>query len=398
MEHFFTVLVAGAIFSRNENLGEDQDTESYVRRFVVRWGSLAHTMRYASRFADEDGVHKLLWAGFQFGLLLLLEGFSSSGFSSSNSSSRWSLFKVTSLPMYLFVALALSRPIVVWLPRARPLAAFYALVSLSAAALLLSLASSEGVHRPLLYIVAALAVFPDACVSLALHAFLQPGGALQRRIGMPVNAEYLINRFEGLQLEILTVAVIVPNTVYPTRIEHTSLVVCGDVLVCVLAIALKAALFDLAPTHGGCADEPSWATYHAIARSERTRHLFLIAQPAVALGIAITGGALAMLLKEVDQRGSSGEGTYAQALMGRGRSNHARRSRIREADARAAPPLNPAGQSCRRPAGGGGADALAGVPRRQGFRHGGRRRGAGQPRHRHAALAEHVLSGGARRS
>ena len=73
MEHFFSVLVAVAVFQLNEGLLE-MGIEMYVLRTFMLWSMLLHTMRYASTYNDEDGWHKLLWAVFQFVLLLVLEG------------------------------------------------------------------------------------------------------------------------------------------------------------------------------------------------------------------------------------------------------------------------------------------------------------------------------------
>eukprot|EP00966_Prymnesium_polylepis_P277941 6421690-Prymnesium_polylepis.1 len=50
------------------------NVELYALKFMIYYGMLLHTMRYASRFNDDDAYHKLLWAGFQVSLLFLLEG------------------------------------------------------------------------------------------------------------------------------------------------------------------------------------------------------------------------------------------------------------------------------------------------------------------------------------
>uniref|UniRef100_A0A7S4T1A0 Uncharacterized protein n=1 Tax=Alexandrium monilatum TaxID=311494 RepID=A0A7S4T1A0_9DINO len=301
MEHFFTVLVAVAVFALNRSLQEQGDVLLYTLKLLVLYGMLVHTMRYASRFADEDGAHKILWSAFQFGLLLLLLGLT------YHADAPWSLHKCAAVAMYLFVALGFSGRVVAFLPRGRPSAAFFAGASLAAAALLATTLPASGYGEVQMAAAAAMVLLAEPLLGLVLHMFA-PSDEVRRRIGLPVNAEYLAQRFQVLQLEVMTVAVIVPNAVYPLNAAHAACVAGAVLLACFLALALKAAIFDVAPVS---------LDHHAVAISERSRHLFFLAQPPILLGIALTGGAMSLLIPVVDRLGPRGSDRFAQGLMAR---------------------------------------------------------------------------------
>ena len=95
LEHFFTVLSAVAVFQLNERLQEAEHTwatvELYALHFFVLYELLAHTMRYASHFNDDDLWHKFLWSAFQVALLLMLEG------AGGGEATRFSMYKVVAI-------------------------------------------------------------------------------------------------------------------------------------------------------------------------------------------------------------------------------------------------------------------------------------------------------------
>lgn len=300
MEHFFTVLCAVAVFVLNQGLGHNHDVQLYVLKFFVLFGMLAHTMHYAMRFADDDGVHKVLWGAFQFGLLLLLEGFDD-----VDQTAPYSLFKFLAFAMYMFVGVGFSGRIIIRLPRARRTATYFSLAALAAATLMATTLPIQGFGLFQMYAVAAIALFADPLLSLLNYGCTSSEEA-RRRIAMPVNAEYLVSRWESLQIDVMAVAIVVPNTLFPTSSATTACVVCGDALTCLMAIALKASLFDVAPPDLG---------HHAVALKERARHLFFLSQMFITLGISLTGGAMNMLLQEVSASGASGRSDFAQRLM-----------------------------------------------------------------------------------
>ena len=103
-EHFFTVLLAVAVFSLNESLAKTNDVQRYTVTFFTFAASLGSTMAYASRFNDEDAAHKLLWSVYELLLMLQLEGLT------ADPSSQFSLFKI-----------ATSKPALAVEPEAPPL-------------------------------------------------------------------------------------------------------------------------------------------------------------------------------------------------------------------------------------------------------------------------------------
>ena len=66
--------------------------------------------------------------------------------------------------------------------------------------------------------------------SRALGRFLLP---------LPTNLEYVVERFNGLLMEILGVAILVPNAVYPGAYDYPSRAAAGTVCAAVLVLSLK---------------------------------------------------------------------------------------------------------------------------------------------------------------
>lgn len=54
-EHFFTVLLAVAVFSINELLRAEQDLSLYILLYSAFYASLSSTLRYAARHASLNG-------------------------------------------------------------------------------------------------------------------------------------------------------------------------------------------------------------------------------------------------------------------------------------------------------------------------------------------------------
>lgn len=61
-EHLFTVLVAVAIFQLTEMLREDHNLQEYILQYLIFYIALSGSFSYASRFNDDDAVHKILWS------------------------------------------------------------------------------------------------------------------------------------------------------------------------------------------------------------------------------------------------------------------------------------------------------------------------------------------------
>ena len=71
----------------------------------------------------------------------------------------------------------------------------------------------------------------------------------------------MISRLDGLILEVLGVAMIVPCAIYPQRYRHQLLVFCSVPLTAALAVLLKIAVLDV---------EPAVPSRHAMRRSNWT--------------------------------------------------------------------------------------------------------------------------------
>jgi len=313
LEHFFTVLFAVAVFQLNEGLINEEHTmanvELYALKFMIYYGMLLHTMRYASRFNDDDAYHKLLWAGFQVSLLFLLEG------AGADADKAWSLYKLMATIIFAAVGLFFSGRVVLQLKPTtidngktvvdgRYHAAFFGIAALLQAGLMGATLPFDGYCTPLLYAVVMVSVLtqPVGTVTSFITFKLDPAKFRSRYI--PFNIDYVMERFNGLLIEVLGVAIVVPNAVYPGGYAHPWRAAIGVLCAVALVLALKAGMFDV---------EPINADLHAVRRGPASANAFLSLHPLIVLGMAFMGGALRMLVESTAS--GAGPNLFAQRIM-----------------------------------------------------------------------------------
>ncbi|KAL1524766.1 hypothetical protein AB1Y20_019649 [Prymnesium parvum] len=295
MEHFFSVLVAVAVFQLNEELLRGAHSagavEVYAVKFMILYGMLLHTMRYAARFGDDDGYHKLLWAGFQVALLLLLEG---AGFGSERA---WSMYKVTAALIFAALGLVFNGRVVLQLKEVvladgtavdgRHTAAFFMLASLVEALLLGASCLSDGFDMAVLLPLVAVILLTHPLFTAVEQAIKAASRDRHKALFIPINIEYVVERFNELLIEVLGVAIIVPNAVHPANYAHPPRAVAGIVCSVALVLALKANMFDVDPVN---------LELHAIRRGSVAANAFLVLHPPTILAISFMGGSLKMLI------------------------------------------------------------------------------------------------------
>jgi len=123
---------------------------------------------------------------------------------------------------------------------------------------------------------------------------------------VPMNIEYMADRNHGLCMELIGVAIIVPNSFFPGRFPHPGLVVCGDVMVVVLAIVVKLALFDV---------EQVSIRRHAIRQSQWRAVGYLFVQPLLLFSVCGLGGAASMVIPSAGLDGLAASHPFAQSVM-----------------------------------------------------------------------------------
>eukprot|EP00633_Aureoumbra_lagunensis_P008992 CAMPEP_0197321722 /NCGR_PEP_ID=MMETSP0891-20130614/66075_1 /TAXON_ID=44058 ORGANISM="Aureoumbra lagunensis, Strain CCMP1510" /NCGR_SAMPLE_ID=MMETSP0891 /ASSEMBLY_ACC=CAM_ASM_000534 /LENGTH=348 /DNA_ID=CAMNT_0042813747 /DNA_START=1566 /DNA_END=2612 /DNA_ORIENTATION=+ len=243
------------------------------------------TMRYAARFNDDDGAHAVIWSLYQLLLLCLLEGLSASStfqhFKLSN------LFQIAAIALFGFLAVGFWLRIVIFLPRARPFALALAAVCFIHSGISALAGSFSELRGILLVLFCVIALSTDALLVCGMR--LTHGNSLEmlHQFDLPLNIEYVIARYGGLQMEILGVAVIVPNAYFPTAYPHPPLVAAGVACAGLTAVFIKILLFDADAT----APER-----HAVRQSQGRALLFFTLSPITLFSISLLGGAFSLLL------------------------------------------------------------------------------------------------------
>jgi len=123
---------------------------------------------------------------------------------------------------------------------------------------------------------------------------------------VPICIEYVLSRFNGLVMEVLGVAVIVPNAIYPGSYQYSRLVFAGDVVAALLAIVLKLGFFDVEPVDAEC---------HAVRRSQFAAVLFLHLNPFTLFGMCGSGAGIPLLLDATGRLGDAAETRFAQQVV-----------------------------------------------------------------------------------
>jgi len=299
-EHFFTVLVAVAVFQLNEAIGKDHRLDVYIVRFVALYGIVWATMRYAARFNDDDLAHKILWALYEVGLLLIMEGQS---MGSDLSNGRWSVYKISYIALYALVIAFFCGRVARAVERARNFCLMSACVHMACAALWLACAFTDGPALGFMWPLALL-IFAFDAVFVVVTSMTSKEAAKQ--LDVPMNIEYMVDRQNGLFMEVLGVAVIVPTAVYPGTSNNMP-VLAMEALAALLAVALKAGLLDI---------EPTSLKSHAIRRARWSAVTFLSVFPLTVGALCTTGAALAMLVNAALAEGYEAHSQFAQQLLG----------------------------------------------------------------------------------
>merc|ERR1712137_1154678 len=105
-----------------------------------------------------------------------------------------------------------------------------------------------------------------------------------------MNIAYVIARFNGLFMEVLGVAVIVPNSVYPGKFTNAKAVFVCDILAVVLAVCIKMGIFDA---------EPTSFERHAVRRSKWAAMSFLSLNILTLISLSGVGAGITLLINSV---------------------------------------------------------------------------------------------------
>ena len=319
-EQFFTVLVAVSVFSINVAFVQKQDPWTYILTFAIFYGVLEASLTYSSRFSVEDATHKLKWTAYEIIFLLMLEGLT------MDASGDSKLFKVTTAAMFFLMAIAFFGRVASTVPRARKFGAYYAVFYVLVGCLHAARCFFPDLGAPLLWIYAGLWVMATPYLHLLLMPREDGSDEAARALAafdVPANVDYIISRFNGLFMEILTVSIIVPNAFYPghpeqnlagrraeeseDEIPYKSLVFWADFLVALLAIVLKFAIFDIQPVDHD---------HHVFVSGDRAGEvLFLWLYPVTSLGTASTGAGMAMMIPSIGLDGFASTTVFAQRTL-----------------------------------------------------------------------------------
>jgi len=117
---------------------------------------------------------------------------------------------------------------------------------------------------------------------------------------------YIVARFDGLFVEVLGVAVIVPNAFFPGKYAHWWHVLAGDLLAASTAALLKIGLFDV---------EPMTFDRHAIRRSKPAAVAFMANNAVTNFAICAIGAGMSMLIPAAGDMGRAAHSAFAQAVL-----------------------------------------------------------------------------------
>lgn len=265
---------------------------------MIMYGMLLHTMQYASRFGDDDGYHKLLWAGFQVALLIFLEG------AAFHPQQSWSLYKIMATAIFLGLGIFFSGRVALHPKRealneryaidGRYTACYFSLAALLKSFLMGATCLDDGFDPLMLRALVAtifLTLPVHSVVGLTTRAF-SPEVFMARFL--PLNIEYIVERFDGLVVETLGVAFLVPNAIYPGAFPEPQQAALGILCAVTLVLSIKASAFDVEPVN---------LDLHAVRQGPLSANIFFLLHPLTILGMSFMGGSLRMLIE------SAGNGT-----------------------------------------------------------------------------------------
>lgn len=291
-EHFFTIMLAVCIFQLSALVGQNRDMEHFFVYFMIFYLVIQASMRYAARFNDNDASHKLLWSLYQFGLLLMLEFLGAADRQS---------FDVVTAGMFTLVGFLCSVRIAFHIPRVRIFCSYFATVY----ACMIIILIWDCVHfhefnssRWCLWVCIGLSVLADWMV-IGLSSFFDS-------FNIHTSIDYIVSRFDGLFIEVLGVALIVPAAIYPGAHLHPTLVLFGEMLAVLLAIALKVGFFDV---------ESVDFDHHAVHRAKWSAVIFVNIYPFTLFGLCMTGASLPLLITSAGTYGQTSQDIFAQRLV-----------------------------------------------------------------------------------
>lgn len=290
-EHFFTVFLAVCVFQLNVLVGKTHDLETYFLYFMIFYLVLQASMRYAARFNENDASHKLIWSLYQFGLLLMLEFLGTE---------KRRLYEAATAGVYTLCCVGfILRP--AWhISRVRVFMVYYAVVSSVLVVILLCdcFCFNNTSSKFLLWMFVLVSGVADAAVIVLSWCSTD--------FSIPTSIEYIVSRFDGLFIEVLGVALIVPAAVAPTSYAHPSLVVAGDLLAALLAIVLKVGYFDV---------ESVDFDKHAVLRAKWSAIIFVNLYPFTLFGLCMSGASLPLLITSAGTYGMMSQDVFAQRIL-----------------------------------------------------------------------------------
>lgn len=107
-------------------------------------------------------------------------------------------------------------------------------------------------------------------------------------------------------LQVLGVAIVVPNAFYPYAFDSPGLVACAVLMIGVLTTILKIGLFDF---------EPADTSDHAVHQSALSAYAYLTVYPATNIGLCASGGAAAILIPAIGAGGLASHTQFAQTVL-----------------------------------------------------------------------------------
>jgi len=239
--------------------------------------------------------HKLLWNLFEVLLLMMLEGLS------ADSDFGNQCFCLATGVMFVLLAFPFARRAGRHIPEAYEFTKHSCHCHL-VSAVCFFVASYVGPRSTVGFACQCAGV----CMQLMIDALFvivrlgkHPGLAVH------MSRTYVTMRIDSLFMEVLGVAVFVPNAIYPGQYHHSTWVLVGDFLAVKLAFSLKACLFDVAPRS---------AQNHAINLGHIRRLSFFLVAAMILVALCMFGAGVPLLIASVGTHGVSSRDHFCQRL------------------------------------------------------------------------------------
>jgi len=125
-------------------------------------------------------------------------------------------------------------------------------------------------------------------------------------LSVHMSRTYVTMRIDSLFMEVLGVAVFVPNAIWPGQYLHGSLVIFGDFFAVKLAFSIKAVLFDVAPLE---------ASHHAINSGHMRRLGFFLVAFTLLVALCMFGAGVPLIIASAGINGISSREHFSQSLV-----------------------------------------------------------------------------------